>query len=342
MTDDFQVVHGAGRPPLTPFLLQKRHPLLYGLWAFALRLHAQQVGVMFVNTTASVVAATHLYNAVLRSSTLSRRWDDIEMIWTLHTPQSLFVGDPPNLENCHTRFRLSMGESITFHARDKGRRTPSSKKSPKGAKGLSELAQLSRLCAERYCNNSKSVSWTRDSIGPVMDSVIVSERPEGAITNEDGSFAVELDAREDVTRGRRGIRLYKPRHSQPDSNNPFADFYGNLFNILEVETKEMSFDYFLMHRICWKLLRRVNEFCRPQLTELFRAGYLPKEHHLPMLPEYIFQTISAHYHPVDDEGEVPLLVSAAKAFEELFRDEPDAVLKRSPEIGLALGLVMPK
>lgn len=56
---------------------------------------------------------------------------------------------------------------------------------------------------------------------------------------------------------------------------PIIEFFDDLRDILELETKETSFDYFLMHRICWKLLRRINELCRPQITQLYGAGYLP-------------------------------------------------------------------
>ena len=79
---------------------------------------------------------------------------------------------------------------------------------------------------------------------------------------QNGNFAVPVDA--DVVKPQPGYRLYKPRSPKHDEGMiPIIEFFDDLRDILELETKEMSFDYFLMHRICWKLLRRINELCRP-------------------------------------------------------------------------------
>ncbi|KAL8641794.1 MAG: hypothetical protein Q9226_008587, partial [Calogaya cf. arnoldii] len=190
-------------------------------------------------------------------------------------------------------------ESATSYAKDQRRKKPKSKMSPKGPKGLSELAR-------------------------------------------DGNFQVMVNAR-DITRPKPGIKLYKPEPSKPEEVMPLAEFFDLFRSILEIETKEMSFDYFLMHRVCWNLLRRINELCRPQLTKLLGAGYLPEEHHLIILPEYIFQTI-ANYPQPDDERllvPIPLLTSTSKAFQEMFKHEANVVFQQSPKLGIELDIGVP-
>ena len=215
--------------------------------------------------------------------------------------------------------------------------------SPKGAKGLSELGRVSRLFGQRYCNNSSSVAWTKESLQRMMDSIIIYDRPDGAIMGQNGNFAVPVNARE-VVKPKPGIGLYKPRPPKNDEGMiRIHEFFNDLRNILEIETKEMSFDYFLMHRVCWKLLRRINELCRPQITQLYGAGYLPKEHFLPLIPEFIFETIATSPPPGDGGLRMPnpLLVSTAKAFEELFEVEADAVIRRSSRLGIELDIEIP-
>lgn len=44
-----------------------------------------------------------------------------------------------------------------------------------------------------------------------------------------------------------------------------SDVLGDLANALHAETLE--------HRFCWRLLRSVNERCRPQLLEMYGGSY---------------------------------------------------------------------
>lgn len=173
----------------------------------------------------------------------------------------------------------------------------------------------------------------------MMDSTIGCDGPDDAIMGQNGDFLVPVDA--DVVKPKPGYRLDKPWSPKHDEGMiPINEFFDDLCDVLELETKEMSFDYFLMHRICWKLLRRINELCRPQITQLYGAGYLPKEHFLPIIPESIFKTIATSP-PPDDDGlrtPIPLLVSTSKAFEELFKAEADAVVRRSSRLGIELDL----
>ncbi|ODM15662.1 hypothetical protein SI65_08896 [Aspergillus cristatus] len=43
-----------------------------------------------------------------------------------------------------------------------------------------------------------------------------------------------------------------------------------------------------MHKICWTLLRAVEQQCRPLLTEMFGPMYIEHENQLPYVVSYVF------------------------------------------------------
>ena len=319
----------AGLPPtLSPFTLQARHPLLCGLCAFALRLHTQEVAIKFVNTAGSIISVAHLHNAVAQYPGLTSHWIDMQLLVSLQTPNVLFVGQPPDLKDCLRRFELSLGASAVSYARDRRANARTTPKSPKGPKGLEQLARVSRLCGDRYCNNAPSVSWTKESIKEIMDSIITLENPKGA--EMFGTILVDKEAGKNGTKKPMpGLGLIKPKRME--KLMPIHDFMETFYSILQNETQELSFDYLLMHRICWRLLQDINKLCRPELTRLHGAGYLPQEHHLVMLPLYIFKPLQN-----TDEGfrlSRPLLNAVADAFEETIKNCGEKIIHRSHQLG---------
>lgn len=99
----------------------------------------------------------------------------------------------------------------------------------------------------------------------MMDSFHRDCRSDGVIVKQDGTFEVKINASNN-TRLKPGIGLYKPQLAKSANDMTMSDFFNDLGSILEAETKEMSFDYFLMHIVCWKLLR--NDLCVPSLRSL--------------------------------------------------------------------------
>ena len=161
-------------PSPEPFRLLKRYPLLCGLWSFAMKSHAQEISIKFVNTTGSVILTAHLYNALLAEGVLLQRWPDMESFLSYQNATAFFIGDPPYDPSAYFKhLRLSMGASLVNFARDRrntNRRPYFEHMSSRGALGLSELGVVSQLCVGRYCNNQRSVSWSRESIVPVLES----------------------------------------------------------------------------------------------------------------------------------------------------------------------------
>ena len=112
---------------------------------------------------------THLYNAVLQQRLLSKRWTDMETMISIQTAEAFFVGAPPQApENYLKNLRLSIGESAADFARH--RRQKVKLRKARVAKGVEQIALVSLKCADRYCNNAQSVSWTRESIKPILDT----------------------------------------------------------------------------------------------------------------------------------------------------------------------------
>ncbi|KAF2138386.1 uncharacterized protein K452DRAFT_311733 [Aplosporella prunicola CBS 121167] len=103
-----------------PFLLMKMHPLLCGLWAYHLRILFHNQSLMYANQSSIIMDAAHLYNAVQQEKLLSSRWKDMETIYRIHTQKSVLSGNvPKDFEQYLRRFRLHLGYSATFYAKNK-------------------------------------------------------------------------------------------------------------------------------------------------------------------------------------------------------------------------------
>lgn len=163
------------------------------------------------------------------------------------------------------------------------------------------------------------LQWTRESIQPIIQSKVDDDSdnddghsapPEVTSTNKN-SARVEVSAT--------GALLRKPKKNQDLTTT--VDFLEDLANALHTESVELSIDYLCVHRSCWRVLRNVNERCRPKLLEMYGAGYLEKENQLPFVVGYIFMTatptsrIANLLLPRRDGGEVSsrLLATAAEA-----------------------------
>lgn len=181
-----------------------------------------------------------------------------------------------------------MGYSASAFARNK--REASSIISRNGPKGLSELSTVSRMFTVRYADGGREVTWTRASILSIIDTKI----------EDSGSDDIAEDASSSTYRGSTnrkpaakqakqaasGTLLRAPKTARLDfSVNGFLDL---LVNALHAETMELTFDYFLMHRLCWSLLRKINDACRGQLLQMYGGGYLEVESQLPFIAGYIF------------------------------------------------------
>lgn len=284
-----------------------------------------------MNTTSSIIFTAHLYNAVIPAAPLPTVWQDMDLTIGLQTFGAFFVGDPPQApqapEQYLKRLELALGASATTFARN--RRNPSRQTaSTRGAKGLSELGALSRLCGQRYCNNASSVPWSRESLEPILESRFVYDFDEIKESAENGAAVAYEGERKGVKKEIPGIRLRKRRRDGPVL--PMQEFFDNLVNVLNVEVTEMSVDYFGLHRVCWEWFRRVNELCRPQLHRILGEGYLPTEYYLPFVTMCILE---ASEREGPEATKALLLLAAAATREMLAAKRGDVVIRKMEMLG---------
>ena len=219
--------------------------------------------------------AGHLYNATRQENFLPKMWKDMEMLIALQGPQKFFVGDAPtDPEGYLKRFCLSMGYSATAFARN--RRNGAALASARGPRGLSPLCPVGALFAGRYCRNEDNVTWTPDTMKPIIEARVYDDGD--AEKSDTISTEVKIAVSSSLIR--------KPKRSSESIRT--TDFLEDLANVLNAETFELSIDYLRVHRFCWTLLRKVNDACKPQLLDMVGAGYLEKENQLPFVIGYIF------------------------------------------------------
>lgn len=269
-------------PEPEPFRLLKQYPLLCGLYSFALKVRYQEIGMAFANAWGSVLYTGHLYNAVRQEKLSSRLWKDMELLIALQSSESMFVGNAPKgLEEYLKRYLLSMGYSATAFASNRRRNAPIA--SARGPRGLEKLCKVGSLFEERYCNNARAVSWTSESLTPIIESMMDDD------SDDDDGVSTKPSSGKKVKTSNTGTLLRKPKDFR-STNIPTLDFLELLTNALHAESMELTLDYLRLHRLGWGLLRHVNEVCKPQLLELYGAGYLEKESHLTFVVGYIFMT----------------------------------------------------
>jgi len=139
-------------PPPAPFRLLKQYPLLCGLFEFALKMRFKEAGIIFANAWGSIMYTGHLYNAVRQEKLLEKPWKDMELLISLQSTETMFVGGPPKeLEDYLKVFALSMGYSATNFARNRRANVPSA--SARGPRGLKDLCAVANMFTGRYCNN---------------------------------------------------------------------------------------------------------------------------------------------------------------------------------------------
>ena len=236
---------------------------------------AQHEGIGFAGAWGSIMYTGHLYNAIRQEKLLSKSWKDMELLFALQSTEYFFVGDAPkDVDGYLKRFLLSMGYSAALFANN--RRKNATVASQRGPKGLSDLCAAGALFKGRYCRNEHAVTWTRESIKPIVQAKMEDDGGEEAPGKR--STKVKTAVSGSLIR----------RSKKTGASIPTTDFLEDLANALHAETLELSVDYLRIHRFCWMLLRQINDACKPRLLEMFSAGYLEKESQLPFVVGYIF------------------------------------------------------
>lgn len=253
------------------------------LFAFALKMRAQEMQIVFINAWGSLMYAGQLYNAVLKEKLLFKIWKDMELVISLHGHDKFFVGQAPKgLEEYLKRFLLSVGYSAAMFAAN--RRPNANVVSSKGPRCLTKLCAVGKLFAGRYCNNDAGVSWTKETMRPIIEAKFDNDSDED---ESEGTVPATNRAKSRKTKqSSSGSLLRKPKRNGTSMET--TDFLLHIANALHAETVELNLDYLRIHRSCWRLLRAVNDTCKPRLLRTYGAGYLEREDQLPFVVGYIF------------------------------------------------------
>ncbi|EDU44421.1 conserved hypothetical protein [Pyrenophora tritici-repentis Pt-1C-BFP] len=83
---------------------------------------------------------------------------------------------------------------------------------------------------------------------------------------------------------------YNPRGGRSGFTRGRDSVIHMLAAAIEVEIKDITFDYFAMHDICWELLGRMRNECRPYIAERSATQWENQKDNLPFIVGFVFST----------------------------------------------------
>ena len=255
--------------------------MLCGLATHYIKGNLSGLGLAFVNTWRSVLSAAHLYNACSAEKLLSATWDGMELILGLQDTDQYFVGAPPKSpEQYFRRFCLALGWSATNFARNK-RPQNNVPASASGPRCLQSLAPVSLLFLQRYAAGVDVREMSEQDVEKILESSHWIEEQQ-----DEGVMVLARQTKEEV----QSRLMEKWKHEQRVG---IADLLRNLRLSLEAEKLELSFDYFLMHRECWRAMRAVEKAIGAQLRQILHPSLLDKDTDPPLIVGSILMAISS-------------------------------------------------
>ncbi|KAJ9612123.1 hypothetical protein H2200_003720 [Cladophialophora chaetospira] len=262
--------------------LMKNHPVMCGLAIYHMKAMFYEAGVTFANAWGSVLFTAHLYSALTAEKVATGRWKDMDLLLSIQDQERMFVGEAPKSADQYLRrYSLAMGYSASNFAKNK-RRQNRATASAAGPRSLREQAEVSRMFMQRYVRGGSTTEMTTQDVENVLEK---SNWLELDADEGDAGPVLERQTKAEVKSRLKDKWKTKQQISIPD-------LLRTLRMSLQAEIVEFSFDYFLMHRQCWRLLRTLKDATQPRMTEIFGQGYLERENQLPFLVGYIFLLMS--------------------------------------------------
>lgn len=262
-------------PRLERFHLLQHHPIFCGLISFHINLKAQEAGLCVANAFGSILYTAHLYSAAMQEGQITHDWPDLDFALESQGLSRTFVGEPPNnFQDYLKRFLLCMGYSAQMFVSDRKGRNAKLKASNSGPRCLNlRPTPVCEIFRPRYCYNAASIELTEPSVQVIMDKVPDSfldyiEAENGGIFTR-----TESSARSEASRK---VQL----------NN--LQLLDCLYMALSCEVDTLKFDFLLLHRQCWTMLKAVQRICHPTLVKYFEPTYIETESQLPFVVGYIF------------------------------------------------------
>lgn len=310
-------------PTSEPNILLKRHPVFCGLWMHHQRLAFHEAGVVFVGAWGSVMYTGHLYVSILQEKLLrvepkspdkrpkQKHWQDMDAALACQE-DNFFVSKgeyPKTKEEYFKNFCLCMGVSTQNWAKNQRAKVKKVKQSAKGPRGLKEQGKVSqKFKFEAGCG------LTPEAVEAIIASSEFSQKQEeeGKAIFEKGNMEGRQSLIEpgtaaeapDVPRNDKGKDGKKQVHLS------LGALLLQLALTLHIETVELSFDYFAMHRTCWGLLRTIRAELEPSIAKLIGETPLENETQMVWLIGYLY-LMMAHGTTTQKEGAEKLLGEVA-------------------------------
>ncbi|KXT03428.1 hypothetical protein AC578_1554 [Pseudocercospora eumusae] len=254
------------RKPRPHFLL-KNHPVLSGLLVFQINALLQEAGMNVCTSWGSIICPAHIYNAAKQSADLALAWPDMDYLISVHTPQHIFVGEPPTDAGEYlNRFLLAMGVSASNFARNRrpgGRALPAL--SEKGPRCLKTTSPVKDVFGPKYIHRtSEAVPLTMPNLLAMLAVASKAERtstPSVALRDlaRESIFRKQLTPIELLTIVREGVAA---------------------------EELHLLFDYFGMHQKGYEVLQALRTRLHDRFVKFFGPAYLEDKLPLPFLRIY--------------------------------------------------------
>lgn len=257
------------------FHLYRKHPWSCGLWRYWALMQFHEFGIAYANAWGSIMSCAHLYNAVNREKRQDMMWKDLDVVIGLQESKTFFVGEAPDTpDECLKRFALAMGASAANLAKSR-RKKRDLIHSRKGRKGMKELGATMQAFKSRICDAHGSKNVRAEDVQKIL---------------ENSGWEYELDDNDNAQQVFKDIGK-TPKKAQAKQLSVYK-CVGLLRDLLHAEVVEIAFDYFRLHRQCWRLLLAVECHVRNDLINIYGPDYMQKDSELPFVVGYVLMTAS--------------------------------------------------
>lgn len=138
-----------------------------------------------------------------------------------------------------------------------------------GPKRLKELATKMQAIRSCICDANGSKSIRAEDVQKVI---------------ENGNWEYKLDDDGNAQ------QVFKDIGEAPKKHLSVSKCVGLIRDLLHAEVVETTFDYFRLHRQCWRLLRAMTNHVRNDLVLIYRPDFIQKESELLFIVGYVLMT----------------------------------------------------
>ncbi|KAK7524881.1 hypothetical protein IWZ03DRAFT_430260 [Phyllosticta citriasiana] len=290
-----------------------------------------------IETTRSTSFANIQSTAVFGNKLLEKTWKDMETFIELQG-ETIFKGRSPETPDQYlSRFFITHGISASSFTKDARQQFKPSKA---GIKPLAMQAPLALIFLDRFARNSFRHEFTPEELKRIMEKTILWSHDDFEVK---GMRPWEVAF---------GLKLSRPSRSQArcqakDMNKTkglqrltVPELLRKMFNALEGEMFEMTFNYFRMHMQCWKVLQSIAKDSHKVLSSMNCFPMIDNAARLPYVAGMVFLSTMGNSNlfvakmapTKNPPGCAPILfVDTANAIEAFIDNDEGAVVTGDPD-----------